>query len=70
MKMSIAEVLTALTINGAAAIDGDSLGSLEPGKKADMLMLEFENINSLPYYVGMNCVNSVFKAGKLINKNY
>lgn len=70
MKMDIAEVLTALTINGAAAIDrADSLGSLEPGKKADMLMLEFENINSMPYYVGMNCVNSVFKAGRLIHYN-
>lgn len=70
MKMSIEETLTALTLNGAAAIDrADSIGSLEKGKQADMLLLEFDNINSLPYYVGMNCVGKVFKKGKIISQN-
>jgi imidazolonepropionase len=69
MRMSIQETLTALTLNAAAAIDrADSLGSIEAGKRADMVILEFEGINSLPYYVGMNCVREVFKNGKSIYK--
>lgn len=68
MRMSVEEVLTALTLNAAAAIDrADTLGSLEPGKQADMVLLEFEGINSLPYYVGMNCVREVFKRGRRVN---
>lgn len=67
MRMTVEETLCALTLNAAAAIDrADSLGSIEVGKRADLLLLEFEGINSLPYYVGMNCVREVFKNGKSI----
>ncbi len=67
MQMSIEEVITALTINGAAAVDmADSIGSIEVGKKADLVILSFDNINFLPYYVGMNCVERVFKKGECI----
>jgi len=70
MRMSVEEVLTALTLNAAAAIDrADTLGSLELGKQADMVLLEFEGINSLPYYVGMNCVREVIKRGRRITDN-
>lgn len=64
MNMSIEETLTALTLNGAAAVGrADSIGSLEVGKLGDIIMLDFDTINALPYYVGMNCVKIVWKGG-------
>lgn len=65
MNMNIREVITALTINGAAAVGmADSIGTLEPGKEANITMLHFDTIDALPYYVGMNCVERVFFKGK------
>ncbi len=69
MKMSIEEVITALTLNGAAAIGlADEVGSIEVGKKADFAMLETDNINILPYYVGMNCVGTVISGGRILRQ--
>lgn len=70
MNMSIEETLTALTLNGAAAVGrADRIGSLEVGKSGDIVMLDFDTINALPYYVGMNCVKSVWHAGARIAEN-
>ena len=67
MGMTIEEVITALTINGAAACGlADRKGSIEPGKDGDLAILEFDNINMLPYYVGMNCVKTTIAKGKVI----
>ena len=67
MGMSVEEVITALTINGAAAVDmADTIGTLEPGKQANIVILEFDNYNFLPYYVGMNCVHSTIWNGKTV----
>ncbi len=50
MGMSIEETITALTLNGAAALDiAQSTGSLEPGKEADIIILNYENYRMLPY---------------------
>ncbi|MDE6026958.1 MAG: imidazolonepropionase, partial [Muribaculaceae bacterium] len=69
MNMSIEETITALTLNGAAALDlADVTGSLEEGKDADIIILEFDNYKVLPYYVGMNCVNTVISKGKVISR--
>lgn len=69
MKMSVEEVITALTINGAAACSlADRKGSIEPGKDGDLVMLHFDNINMLPYYVGMNCVKTTIAKGKILYK--
>ena len=68
MGMTIEEVITALTINGAAACGlADRKGSIEPGKDGDLAILEFDNINMLPYYVGMNCVKTTIAKGKVIH---
>lgn len=64
MKMSVEEVITALTLNGAAAIgEADKIGSIEIGKKADFVIIDSDNYHYLPYYVGMNCVRTVVKTG-------
>lgn len=67
MKMSIEEVITALTINGAAACGlSDRKGSIEPGKDGDLVMLHFDNIDMLPYYVGMNSVKTTIAKGDIL----
>lgn len=66
MGMTIQEVITALTINGAAACGlADRKGSIEPGKDGDVAILNFDNINMLPYYVGMNCVKTTVVKGSV-----
>lgn len=70
MGMTIKETLTALTLNGAAALGlARETGSIEQGKIADILILEFDSINYLPYYVGMNCVNTVISRGRIIHQH-
>lgn len=70
MQMTIEETITALTLNGAAAIDrADRTGSIEPGKDADIILLHFPNYRMLPYYVGMNCVQTVVSRGRIVAQN-
>lgn len=69
MKMTIEEVITALTINGAAAINmAETIGTIEPGKLANLILLDFESIHFLPYYVCMNCVNTTIWHGDIVYK--
>jgi len=57
MNMSINEVISALTLNGACAMGlGNETGSIEAGKKADMVILKFDNENFLAYHTGVDCV--------------
>lgn len=64
MRLTIEEAITALTLNGAAALNrADSIGSIEVGKKGDFVVLNSDNYHFLPYYVGMNCVNTTIKEG-------
>ncbi|MDD6197067.1 MAG: imidazolonepropionase [[Clostridium] aminophilum] len=67
MNMSIEEVITAMTINGAAAVDrADQIGSIEEGKQADIIFLKFPSIQYLPYHTGVNLVETVIKSGKTV----
>ncbi len=67
MHMTIEEVLNALTINGAAAIGRENqVGSIEVGKKADLVILEKPSIQFLPYCTAMNIVKQVIKNGKIV----
>lgn len=67
MRLSIEEIITALTINAAYAVNrADSVGSIEVGKKADIIILEYPSIHFLPYHVGVNIVETVIKNGEVI----
>ena len=67
MKMSPAEALTASTINAACAIERQSeIGSLEVGKKADIIIFDVPNHNFLPYQFGVNLVSKVIKSGQIV----
>jgi imidazolonepropionase len=67
MGLSPAEAISAATINGACAIGhGDRCGSLEPGKNADMLLLNVEDYREMPHQFGVNHVHMVLKNGAVI----
>jgi imidazolonepropionase len=67
MKLSPAEIVTALTLNAAAAVgEAHRLGSIEPGKQADIVLLEYPSHVYLPYNIGMNCVATVIKKGQVV----
>jgi len=67
MKLTPAEAITSATINSAYAIDkGESIGSLEPGKKADIVIWDIKNYKEIPYHYGVNLVDKVIKNGEVI----
>ena len=67
MNMTPEEAVTAMTINGAAALGvGDKTGSLEAGKAGDAVILEFPSYLFLPYHMGVNCVERVIKGGEVV----
>lgn len=70
MGMTPCEIICAMTINAACAIcRGDEVGSIEPGKKADIVIFDVPNLNYLIYHFGINHVDSVIKNGKIVVKN-
>ncbi|HHY78575.1 MAG TPA: imidazolonepropionase [Clostridiales bacterium] len=67
MNIRIEEAITAITINAAAALDrADEIGSLDPGKKGDILILEFPSYKFIPYHIGVSTVEKVIKNGKIV----
>jgi imidazolonepropionase len=67
MGMTPAEAITACTINAAHAINRASeIGSLEVGKKADVVIMNVPNYIQLQYHYGMNHTDTVIKAGKMV----
>ena len=70
MKMTAEEIIAAVTINPAYGINkGDKIGSLEKGKKADIVIWDSDNLEFLIYHFGVNLANKVFKNGKLVVEN-
>ncbi|MEG1408388.1 MAG: imidazolonepropionase [Terrisporobacter sp.] len=70
LKMTPNEVLTAVTINAAHAIDrGSEIGSLEVGKKADIAIFDAPNVEYLMYHFGINHIDRVYKEGRLVVNN-
>ena len=66
-KLTPAEVLTAVTLNAAAAIRrADRLGSVEVGKQADLVIWDTDNLDYLFYRFGQNLAKTVIKSGKII----
>ncbi|HPP76224.1 MAG TPA: amidohydrolase family protein, partial [Armatimonadota bacterium] len=66
LKMTPEEALIAATLNAAKAIRRDKLvGTLEPGKQADILILKVPDYREIPYHFGTNPVDTVVKKGKV-----
>lgn len=70
LKMTPNEVLTAVTINAAYSVDkADEVGSIEVGKKADLVIFDAPNVDYIMYHFGINHTHSVYKEGKLVVDN-
>jgi imidazolonepropionase len=70
MKITTEEALVASTINAAHSIErAHEVGSLEEGKKADIVIFDAPNHKYFPYHYGINLAEKVFKKGKLVAEN-
>ena len=66
LKLTPAQAIAAATINSAQAIRrADWIGSIEPGKQADLLVLSVPDYHQLGYRFGTNLVKQVIKRGKV-----
>ena len=69
LGMTIEEAISAATVNGAHALGcADRTGSLEPGKCADLLVLNAGHYQDLQHSLGTNLVHLTMKRGKFIYK--
>ena len=67
MRLTPAQAIAAATINAAAAVGrADRVGSLEPGKQADILILDVPDYRHLGYRFGTNLVKKVIKKGRVV----
>ena len=67
-KLTPEEMLTAVTLNGAAAIGmAGRIGSVETGKQADLVLWNAPDLDYLGYRMGSNLVRTVIKKGEIQN---
>jgi len=70
MAMSAEECIVAATINAAHALGiADHTGSLEPGKRADVIVIDAPHYEELPYQVGRDLIRDVIIGGRVIKSN-
>jgi imidazolonepropionase len=66
LRLTPAQAIAAATLNAAAAIGrSGEIGSLEPGKQADLLVLSVADYRHLGYRFGANLVQAVIKHGQM-----
>ncbi len=67
LRMTPDEVLSAVTINAARAVAlEEEIGSLEPGKVADVVIWRVPTTAQIPYWPGADLVRTVIKRGRVI----
>ena len=67
MTMTPAEAISAATLNAAHALGlGHEVGSLEPGKRADVILLGISSYTHLGYRFGTNLVDTVVVGGQIV----
>jgi len=70
LGLSIEEALTAATLNAACSLGlGAELGSIEEGKRADLVLLDAPSLFHLAYHFGVNPVAAVVKGGRLVHES-
>jgi imidazolonepropionase len=70
MRLLPEEIINAMTINAACAIGRENIiGSIEVGKKADLVIFNSKNLNYLIYHIGVNAVDTVIKNGNIVVEN-
>lgn len=69
-RMTPEEILSSVTINAACAVNrGGSSGTIEPGKQADMVIWNAEDMEMLCYRMGSNLAGTVIKNGAIAKNN-
>ncbi len=67
LKMNAEEIINAVTINAAYAVNMESkVGSIETGKQADLLIFDMPSYKYLIYNFGVNNLETVIKKGKIV----
>jgi imidazolonepropionase len=70
LGLTIEESLTAATLNAACCLGlGAEIGSVEPGKRADLVLLDAPNLLHLVYHYGINPVAAVVKGGRVVDSS-
>ncbi len=65
MGLTPSEALVAVTINAAHSVGlGAEIGSLEPGKQADLVVWNVPSVEQLPYWLGARLARAVIKRGR------
>jgi len=71
LKLSVAEVTVAATVNGAAALAlADQLGQIEPGYLADLALFDVPDLRAVPYWYGDNVCAATYVGGKPCHSNH
>ena len=69
-RLTPEEMLTAVTLNAAAAIGlADRVGSVEPGKQADLVIWNAPDLDFLGYRMGSNLASIIIKEGQIARRN-
>ncbi|HEY8020944.1 MAG TPA: imidazolonepropionase [Thermoanaerobaculia bacterium] len=69
LGLTLAESLTAATLNAACSLGlGAEIGTIEAGKRADLLLLAAPNLLHLVYHYGINPVAAVVKGGRVVRR--
>jgi imidazolonepropionase len=67
LRMTVEEAVRAATIGGARALRLEhEVGSLEVGKRADLIVLDAQSYMDIPYHFGVNLVRSVIAGGRRV----
>jgi imidazolonepropionase len=67
MGLTPAEALAAVTINAAHSLGlGSEIGSIEPGKQADLIIWDVATLEQIPYWLGSNRIRTVVKGGATV----
>lgn len=70
MGLTPSQAMTAVTWNGACALGvEDKVGSIEPGKKANLLIHDVKNLDEWVYHFGHSTVRSIIVNGRVVPKN-
>lgn len=68
MRLTPAEAIVAATLNAAWAVGmAEEVGSLEPGKVADLVILDATDHRALGMHFGVNLVDEVYKRGRFVS---
>ncbi|HEX6898419.1 MAG TPA: imidazolonepropionase [Thermoanaerobaculia bacterium] len=69
LGLTIEESLAAATLNSACSLGlGAEVGSIETGKRADLVLLDAPNLFHLVYHYGVNPVAAVVKGGRVVRR--